>query len=165
MLKCLNGTLSPCHKISTGPMSFLGGTPSPSHNTSTGPMSFRGHPSDWLQVPSWGSTPVPCGGYPLMGYHLVKSGWVPPPGWDGVPTPGRDGVPPDRSGWGTPPSWDGVPSWLGQDGAPLPQDRFCLDRLCRGQYAFCSFPQEDFLVPFIFTESSCTASFHSEHKR
>ena len=33
-----------------------------------------------------------------------------------------------------------------QQGMGYPQDRLCLDRLCRGQYASCSFLQEDFLT-------------------
>ena len=60
-------------------------------------------------------------GYPSNWLHVPSQGQYPSPRW-GYPSP-RQGVP---------------QSWLG--------DRLCLDRLCRGRYAPCSFPQGDFLV-------------------
>ena len=63
-------------------------------------------------------------------------GWVTPqPGQVGVsPQSGQDGVPPP-------------PAEMGHTHPPPPpQDRLYLDRLCRGRYASCGCPQEDFLV-------------------
>ena len=97
-----------------------------------------------------------------------EGGGVPRPGsrWAEVPQPGlspRQGSTPVRSysqmggggypnqGGGTPwPELDGVPhiiNWMGI--APLLQERDMpgqVIRLCRGRYASCGFPQEDFLV-------------------
>ena len=68
------GTPSPSHNTSTGPIAFLRSTPSPSSNTSTGPMSF----------------PL---GTPVAGPRSLLGG--------GYPSPSTPGYPPARSGWGT----------------------------------------------------------------
>ena len=98
-----------------------GGTAFPSHNTSTGPMysiSISWY-FHWSHVLS--------GGYP--------SDWLP-----------HDGVHPGQVRWGTPTAGKG---YLPQPGIGYSSpDRLCLDRLCRGWYASCGFPQEDFLVMF-----------------
>ena len=52
-------------------------------------------------------------------------------GWDINPGQVRMVFSLASSGWGTP---------------PPPQDRLRLDRLCRGRYTSCGFPQEDCLV-------------------
>ena len=81
-----------------------------------------------VPCPFWGGTPVTGPrsgwgeGYPIMGY---------PPGQRWV-TP--------QAGMGYPPARVRVPT------PPPSRDRLCLDRLCRGRYASCGFPQEDFLV-------------------
>ena len=137
----------------------VGGTPSPSHNNCTGPMSFL-----WgggvFQVPSWGGgTPLQGGVYPSLRQAVPQSpaGGTPVPG-EGTPgwqypqarpvwsTPSgqvRMGYPSARTGWGTP--------WPGQDGVPPHRDRLGLDRLCRGRYVSCGFPQEDCFVICVFT--------------
>ena len=134
-------------------MSFRGGgevTPA------SGPMSFLGgYPSHWSLVLS--------DGYPSPGQGVPQSQQ------EGYPSP-RQGVPEVHSlitGQGYPSS--GVPLWPGQDwvsprqertGVPPPpgQDKTGVpqamtrvphsprDWLCRGRYASCGFPQEDFLV-------------------
>ena len=75
-------------------------------------------------TPSLDGEPPVGKGYPLaeMGYPLGKI----LPGWDVYP-PAEMGYP--RLGWG---------NYL--------LDRLYLDRLCRGRYSSCGFPQEDFLV-------------------
>ena len=64
------------------------------------------------------------------------------PGSDGVPPwPGQNGVHPSQD-WGTP----SPPPRPGKDVVPPSRDRLRLDRLCRGRYASCGFPQKDCLV-------------------
>ena len=118
------------------------GTPSPSHNTSTGVMLLQ--PWQGWDTPHPGETRVPPSrrdGYSpqiqeRMGYLppiCVRTSWRTP-----LSKTGQDGVPPP------PPGWDRE-RWGAH---PTPQYRLCLDRLRRGRYASCSFPQEDFLVLF-----------------
>ena len=94
-------------------------TPSPSRNTSTGPKSLPGG-----------------GGFPVTGSSL---------GLYGIP-PGQD----SRIGWGTPPPTRtrrvAPPSQYWMECPPPPPDRLRLDRLCRGRYGSCGFPQEDFFA-------------------
>ena len=144
-----------------------GRTPLPSHNTSSSLRSFLGggYPS-----PRWEGIPVPGRGYPSLKW-MYPCPEVPDwPGQDMVPLPlqtGQDGVlhlppsPRPRRGRGTP-SQDrmGTPPPHGTDsmgypppqpgqnrmGSPPPWDRLRLDRLRRGEYASCSFPQKDCLV-------------------
>ena len=93
----------------------------------------EGYSSDWSQVPYQGRVgvvPRQQGGY-------LSSRWV-------VPVPGR-GYPSPR--WVVPILGRGYPSPR-QVKYPPPLPGSDLDRLCRGRYASCSFPQEDFLVAF-----------------
>ena len=80
-----------------------------------------------------------------------------------VPHPGlKGGAPPARTRFGTlwlglawagrvpiqsEPELDGGTPQQGLDGSiPPPREQLDLDRLCRGQFASCGFPQEDFLM-------------------
>ena len=97
---------------------FGGGVPQPGAS----PRQER-YPSQ-VPVPDWGGYPsqirVPNWGYP--GQVLVPDGGY--PSHNGLTPSGQD--------------WMGVP--------PPTPEQVCLDRLCRGRYLSCGFPQEDFLV-------------------
>ena len=107
-------------------MGVLSGTPSHGCGTSLHPRSGWGYP------------------LPGMGSPLARSGWGYPQPRMGYP-PGQVRMGGNHDG-GTPWPWMSTPSPSHGWDTPSPQDRLCLDRLCRGQYASCGFPQENFLV-------------------
>ena len=130
------------------------GTPQPGQN-GVHPVQIR------MGYPCLGQDGVPPSqvriGYPP---GQVRMGH-PQPDQDGVPCgqvrmgylkPGQDGIPPPAgSGWGTLPHPSQVR--IGYPPPPsqvrtgyLPQARLRYDMLCRGWYASCGFPREDFLV-------------------
>ena len=78
------------------------------------------------------STPIGTG---LVYTPPVKTGLEYLPGWTRAPSP-------IRRGGGTP--------YFMTEGVPAPSSKsgWHSDRLCRGRYAFCGFPQEDCLVVF-----------------
>ena len=92
---------------------------------------------------------LPCPFQRVPNLHLIILPLVPCPFW-GV-TQDRLGLPPSRvrmgylllgrTGVPTWPGQDGVPPWPGQD-----EVTFHWDKLCRGWYVSCDFPQEDCLI-------------------
>ena len=100
----------------------------------------------WRGYLSWSGNTYPDRGtylargtYPSWGVHTLARENL---SWMGVPTLTRSAYP----GWGIPTLDEGYLSWLGR----VPT----LDRLCRGLYASCGFPLEDFLFIYRSTSNS-----------
>ena len=96
----------------------------------------------------WRGTYIDWGYLPwLGGGTYLRGGYLP---WLGVPT----------LNWGVP-TWLGG-TYLGCRYLPWPRGTYLgwgvstLDKLCRGWYASCGFPQEDFLVLFVMLNGSET---------
>ena len=129
-----------------------GGNPSPSHNTTTGSMSLSVvphlHPIILPLVPcpfQMGRTPQSqVGNIPVPGRVVHQSQVEVPPSQD------RTGYPLPRTGLGYPPPQPDrmgtLPLSRTELGYPPSGKTGSLDRLRCGQYASCSFPQEDCLV-------------------
>ena len=70
-----------------------------------------------------------------------------PSDWSQVPSGGCTPVP-DGGGYPSPGWEEGVPEY-----PPTPEDRLCLDWLCRRRYASCDFP------PYLFYEGGAVVYF------
>ena len=120
---------------------------------------------DWGDTPSFLTVVPPCF---LVEYSILPNRG----GYSHLADPGGTGTSPVGTGWGYPLGWDWMwysssPSRLnggtphpsrtrwGNHNPPPPSIRigWQLNTLYRGRYAFCGFPQEDFLVSinFLFT--------------